>query len=63
MVSIVLYLAAIVACGGAGALVGWFASGAIGLTGTPINRVASFIGMIVATALWVLGTAILQRKR
>ncbi|GMU70843.1 MAG: hypothetical protein HS109_16850 [Burkholderiales bacterium] len=63
MPSIVLYLVAIVACGGLGALVGWFVSGAIGLTGTPMALVAAFIGMIVATALWVLGTAIVQRKR
>ena len=63
MPSIVLYIASIVACGGLGALFGWFVSGAIGLTGTPMALVAAFIGMIAAAALWVLGTVIVQRKR
>jgi hypothetical protein len=63
MLRIVLYVLAIVACGGAGALVGWAISGAIGLTGTPMALVASFLGMIAATGLWILGTVIHLRGR
>lgn len=63
MLSIVLYVLAIVACGGMGAGIGWLVAGGIGLTGTPMALVAAFVGMIVATALWILGTALFIRSR
>jgi hypothetical protein len=61
--SIVLYLAAIVACGGLGAVFGWAVAGAIGLTGTPMALVAAFVAMVAATLLWIAGAALLGRKR
>lgn len=63
MLRIALYVLAIVACGGLGALAGWAVSGAIGLTGTPMALVASFLGMIAATGLWILGAFVLFRRR
>lgn len=61
--SIILYLAAIVACGGLGAVLGWAAAGAIGLTGTPMALVAAFVAMVAATLLWIAGAALLGRNR
>ena len=63
MLSIVLYVLAIVVCGGLGAGAGWIVAGGIGLTGTPMALVAAFVGMIVATALWILGTALFLKNR
>ena len=61
--SIILYLAAIVACGGLGAVLGWAVAGAIGLTGTPMALVAAFVAMVAATLLWIAGAALLGRNR
>jgi hypothetical protein len=61
--SIVLYLAAIVACGSLGAVFGWAVAGAIRLTGTPMALVAAFVAMVAATLLWIAGAALLGRKR
>ncbi|HET9339759.1 MAG TPA: hypothetical protein VFQ55_12215 [Casimicrobiaceae bacterium] len=61
--SIVLYVLAIVACGGAGALLGWAIAGTIGLTGTPMALVAAFLGMVSATLLWIAGAALFPKKR
>ena len=63
MLPTVLYVLAIIACGGLGALIGWAVSGATGLTGTPMALVAAFVGMLAATGLWVLGTALFLKKR
>ncbi len=61
--SIVLYLAVIVACGGLGAVLGRAVAGAIGLTGTPMALVAAFVAMVAATLLWIAGAALLGRNR
>ena len=61
--SILLYLAAIVACGGLGAVLGWAVAGAIGLTGTPMALVAAFVAMVAATLLWIAGAALLGKRR
>lgn len=63
MLSILVYVLAIVACGAVGALAGWAVSGAIGLTGTPMALVAAFVGMVVATGVWILGTLLLVKQR
>jgi hypothetical protein len=60
---IVLYLLAILACGGVGALLGWAIAGSIGLTGTPMALVSAFLGMVAATLLWIAGAALLPRRR
>jgi hypothetical protein len=63
VVAIVLYVLAIAACGGVGALMGWAIAASLGLTGTPMALVAAFIGMVCATLLWIVGTALfLPRK-
>lgn len=61
--SIVLYVLAIVACGGVGALLGWAIAGTIGLTGTPMALVAAFLGMVSATLLWIAGAALFAKMR
>ncbi len=63
MLPILAYVLAIVVCGGIGALAGWAISGAIGLTGTPMALVAAFVGMVVATGVWILGTLVFLRNR
>lgn len=63
MLPIVLYVLAILACGGVGAVLGWAIAGSIGLTGTPMALVAAFIAMIAATLLWIAGAALFARKR
>ena len=63
MVSIVLYVLAIIVCGGLGALMGWAIAASLGLTGTAMALVAAFIGMVVATLLWIVGAALLPGKR
>ncbi|MCC7114591.1 MAG: hypothetical protein IT520_09455 [Burkholderiales bacterium] len=61
--ALLLYVLAIVTCGGAGAWLGWIVAGAIGLTGTPMALVAAFIGMVTATGLWIAGAALFPPKR
>ncbi|MEO8486380.1 MAG: hypothetical protein ABI585_08585 [Betaproteobacteria bacterium] len=61
--SIVLYVLAIVACGGSGAVIGWAIAGSLGLTGTPMALVAAFIGMVAATLLWIAGAALFAKKQ
>jgi hypothetical protein len=63
VVSIVLYVLAIAACGGAGAVIGWAIAASLGLTGTPMALVAAFIGMVAATLLWIVGTAIFMPRK
>ncbi|CAG0954977.1 hypothetical protein BURK1_00406 [Burkholderiales bacterium] len=63
VLSLILYLFAIVACGGFGALVGWAVAGGIGLEGTPMALVAALVAMLVAAIAWVAGAALLSRRR
>ena len=63
MVAVVLYVLASAACGAVGAVLGWGIAAGLGLTGTPMALVAAFIGMVAATLLWIVGTALfLPRK-
>ena len=62
-VAILRYVLAIVVCGGVGAAMGWAITASLGLTGTAGALVAAFIGMVAATLLWIIGTALfLPRK-
>ena len=62
-VSIVLYILAIIACAGAGAVIGWATASSLGLTGTPMALVAAFLGMVSATILWVVVAVLVPPKR
>ena len=63
MLSIVLYILAIAACGAAGSFLGWAIAGSIGLTGTPMALVAAFIAMVAATLIWIAGAALFLKRR
>jgi hypothetical protein len=63
MLSLVLYVLAIVVCGGLGATLGWAIAASLGLTGTAMALVAAFIGMVAATLLWIVGAAVLPGRR
>jgi len=63
VLSLVLYVLAIVACGGAGAVLGWAIAASLGLTGTPMALVAAFIGMVAATVLWLVVAALFPQRR
>ena len=63
MVSIVLYVLAVVVCGGAGAVLGWAIAASLGLTGTPMALVAAFLGMVAATVLWIVVAVLFPAKR
>ena len=63
MLAIVLYIIAIIACGGAGGLAGWFATEALGWSGVPAALLAAVVGMIVAVATWALGVVVYDRMR
>ena len=63
MMAIVLYVLAIVACGGVGAVLGWAIAASLGLTGTPMALVAAFLGMVAATLLWIIGAAFFPGRR
>jgi hypothetical protein len=58
-----LYVLAIVACGGTGAVLGWAIATSLGLTGTPMALVAAFIGMLAATVLWVVVAVLFPARR
>ena len=60
--TVVLYVLAIVVCGGAGAVIGWAISASLGLTGTPMALVAAFIGMVSATLLWLVVAVLFPRR-
>lgn len=61
--SVVLYVLAIVVCGGVGAVLGWAIAASLGLTGTPMALVAAFIGMVAATVLWLVVAVLFPAKR
>ncbi len=63
MLAIVLYVLAIIACGGAGAAAGWFVSGALGFTGAFGALSSAVIAMVVAVALWAAFVALSDRLR
>jgi hypothetical protein len=52
---IVASLAAIVVCGGAGGFLAWAVISALDIEGVAGAVLATAIGMIVATALWIAG--------
>jgi hypothetical protein len=58
--SIVGSILSIVVCGGVGGVTAWALVGALGLGGTLGAVVAAVVGMIVAVALWVAGSAALR---
>jgi hypothetical protein len=60
--AIVLYVLAIIACGGAGAVIGWAIAATLGLTGTAMALAAAFLGMVAATLLWIIGAALFPRR-
>ncbi len=61
MRSILLSVVAILACGGAGGVLGFMLAGALGLSGTPAAILAAVVGMAVATFLWALGATLLRK--
>jgi len=61
-VRLAFFVLAIIFCGAVGASIGWTIAGAIGLTGTPMALVAAFVGMVVATLLWIAGAALFPVK-
>lgn len=59
--SMVYSILAILVCGGAGASVGFVVARGLGLGGISASLVAVLIGMVIATALWALGAALLRK--
>jgi hypothetical protein len=52
--------AAVVLCGGAGALAGFWLVQALGLSSLAGAIVATLAGIVVATLLWISGVAVLR---
>ena len=48
-------------CGGLGGLAAWALVTGLGLTGTLGAIVAAVVGMVLAVALWTLGTSLLRQ--
>jgi hypothetical protein len=61
--SILLSLAAIIVCGGAGAIAAFVLVQAIGIGGVLGAFVAVVVAIAVATLLWALGVALLRSLR
>ncbi len=59
--SILASILGIVVCGGLGGVTAWAVVTAAGLGGTFGSIVAAIIGMVVATAAWAAGTALLRK--
>jgi hypothetical protein len=59
--AILLSVLAILACGAIGAFAGLGVVRWIGLSGVPSALVATLVGMIVATAAFAVGVALLRR--
>jgi hypothetical protein len=59
--SLALSVLGILACGALGAFAGFAIVNAFGWSGTGAALVAVVVGMVVATAAWVLGTVLLRR--
>jgi hypothetical protein len=53
-------LAGILVCGGTGGFVAWLAVNAMEIEGVSGAILATAIGMVVATALWVAGASLLR---
>jgi hypothetical protein len=62
MLSIVLYVLAIILCGSIGGATGWAVSRWLGLAGVPGSLVALAIAMVVAVAAWLVGVAIYDAR-
>jgi hypothetical protein len=58
--SILASIIAILICGVAGGFAAWMLVAKLGIEGVPGALVAAVIGMIVATALWAGGLALLH---
>ena len=61
--SILLSLAAIIVCGGAGAIAAFALVQALGIGGVLSAFVAVVVAIAVATVLWALGVALLRLLR
>jgi hypothetical protein len=59
--SILLSVVAIVVCGFFGAIAGWSAMTALGLSGIVAAILAAVLGMVVAALGWVAGVALRNR--
>ena len=59
--SIAWSLAGIVVCGIAGGACGWGLVGALGLDGVVGALLGAIVGMVVATATWVVLTVVLRK--
>ncbi len=59
--SILGSIVGIVICGAIGGVAAWAAVTALGWSGTLGSIVAAIIGMVVATAAWVVGAAVLRK--
>jgi hypothetical protein len=62
MLSIVLYVIAIILCGSIGGTTGWALSRWMGLAGVAGSLVALAIAVVVAVAVWLLGVAIYDAR-
>ena len=60
MRSIIGSILAIIFCGGLGATGAWWVVTGLGLAGVPAAILAALLAMIVATAAWVAGAALLR---
>jgi hypothetical protein len=63
LLSVLASLVAILACGALGAAAGVALRGWLALDGVTGALVALFVAMIVATAAWALGMAVLRAAR
>lgn len=60
MRSLVGSILGILACGGLGAFAAWWLVTSLGLAGVPAALGAALVAMVVATALWAAGSALLR---
>ena len=58
MLSIALYVVAIIVCGSLGGTVGWALSRWLGLTGVSGSLVALGVAVVVAVAAWLVGVVV-----
>jgi len=63
VLSLLLSLAAITLCGGAGAMAAFALTRAIGVSGVIGAIVGVVVGVVVATLLWASGVALLRALR
>jgi hypothetical protein len=62
MLSITLYVVAIILCGSIGGTTGWMLSRWMGLAGVSGSLVALAIAVVVAVVMWLLGVAIYDAR-